>query len=228
MMRNWKLLGLSSLVAVALASSPAPAGEKDETPTQGDRIKSVHEELRGLRKLVQKALDQIGADMTDVKQDLKALKANQDDTALKLRDAQNKITDFGKQVDQLRLDVETLRKRGDVSLYPPPGDKAALDDIKARLGDIEAALQRLQPSTTVTKSPPPANTGRLVLVNAYSEELLFLVNQKPYRVAAGATAVLDNLAAGTVNYEVISPTYGLRARNSPFLEPGKSIILTAR
>lgn len=229
MMRNWKLLGLSSLVTLALASAPAPAGGTDGVQPQTDRLKSIHEDLQELKKNIAKAFERIGVDVTTVKDDLKTLKANDSDTALKLRDAQNRITDLGKVVNQLRLDIDTLRKKGDVALYPPPSDKAAFDEIKDRLGQIEQALERLKPAPSVkVGSSPAGNTGRLVLVNAYTEELLFLVNQKPYRVTAGATAILDNLPAGTVTYEVISPTHGLRARNNPFLEAGKSIIITAR
>ena len=39
---------------------------------------------------------------------------------------------------------------------------------------------------------------------------------------------LPNQPAGAFTYEVISGTYGLRARNTPTLEPGKTYTITVR
>jgi hypothetical protein len=228
MMRNWKLASLSSLLAVALASAPAPAGGTDGVQPPTDKLKALEQGLEEMNKRLKKAFEQLGVDITAIKDDVKTIKDNQADADLKLLDARGKVNALEKQYNQLRLDIEALRKRIDLRLYPPPGDKEMLDRIEDRLTKIEQALKLLQPPTVSKLGPAAANTGRVVLVNAYTEELLFLVNGKAYRVAAGNTAVLDNLPAGQFTYEVISPTYGLRARNSPFLEAGKSFIITAR
>ena len=66
------------------------------------------------------------------------------------------------------------------------------------------------------------------LVNDYSEELLFLVNGRAYRVAPGTTHTVEEMPAGAFNYEVISPTWGSRARNTPMLAAGETFTITAR
>src|SRR5439155_50355 len=77
-------------------------------------------------------------------------------------------------------------------------DKASVEEIKSKLGAIEQAILKLQPSTSrIALSPPaPSSSGRVVLVNLYPEMLLFVVNQKSYRVAPGANVPVDNVPAG--------------------------------
>ena len=56
-----------------------------------------------------------------------------------------------------------------------------------------------------------------MLSNRYPEEMLFIVNGTSYRVAPGSTRVLDPQPAGTITYEVLSPTWGLLRRRTTTL-----------
>ena len=69
-----------------------------------------------------------------------------------------------------------------------------------------------------------------MLANHYTPDnyLLFIINQKSYRVLSGQTATIDNMPAGTFTYEVISPTSGSRGTQNRTLEPGETYTLTAR
>lgn len=70
-------------------------------------------------------------------------------------------------------------------------------------------------------------TGQVILANTYGEEMLFVINHKPYRVSAGAAVPLVS-PAGVVNFEIVSPTWGLRARNMVNLPPNETFTLMAR
>jgi hypothetical protein len=97
---------------------------------------------------------------------------------------------------------------------------------------IEEAIRKLratEPTTGRIALSPPPSTGRVVLSNMYHEVMLFVINDKSHRVAPGAMAVLDNIPAGALSYEAISPTWGLvRARSTATLPANETFTLTAR
>jgi hypothetical protein len=70
-------------------------------------------------------------------------------------------------------------------------------------------------------------TGQMFLANAYGEDMVFIINQKPYRVPPGVTVPLV-APAGVVNYEIVSPTWGVRARNMVNLPPNETFTLSAK
>ena len=73
----------------------------------------------------------------------------------------------------------------------------------------------------------PSTTGRIMFVNLYSDELLFAVNGKPYRVPAGRTVAIDNQPAGTFTYEVISSVHGPLRRTTTVLSPSETVTISA-
>ncbi len=240
MMRNWKLPGLSTLVAVAVAvAAPVRAGDTDGKLPPVDPVRKVEQRLD---ELSQKISDQF-KDMAEklygefkkisevtAKQDkrLAALETNDADTRLKLSDVQIKLGTLERQLSDVRAELEALRKQGagrDTSFYGPT--EKAMEEIRARLGQIEQKLSGLPPQVT-RSAPPPTGTGRVVLVNSYPADVLFLVNGRSYRVAPGASATLSNLPAGVVNYEVIVAGYGTVRRNAPVLAAGETLTITAR
>ena len=99
-----------------------------------------------------------------------------------------------------------------------------LEEIRSRLEQIEKSLKN---GTSRVAMTPPA-TSRVLLVNLYPEELLFTVNGRPYRVPPNATMPLEGQMPGALSYEVVSPTWGLRAANTTTLRPNETFTLTAR
>jgi hypothetical protein len=133
-------------------------------------------------------------------------------------------------VEKITTEINDAKRRPPTrteALYPPP-DKTSLDEIRTRLTLIEQELARLATTPRTSLSPSAAGVGRLQLVNNYSEDLLFIVNGRAYRVAPGTTHMVEQVPAGAFNYEVVSPTWGLRARNTPQLVTGETFTITAR
>ncbi len=226
MLRNWKTLALCSLFTSAvLVQAPALADEK-----------AVLERIDALQESMKKSFDGVAKDMGDFKADFKKIRDSisvlEDDGVKQRLDVANtnaKVKQIEGALEKIRADIETLRLR-EPTIAKTGIDKGSVEDIKAKLGSIEQAILRLQPSTSrVAMSPPTSSaTGRVVLVNLYPEELLYLINGKTFRVAPGANVPVDMVPSGTLNYEVISGTWGLRAKNTTTLAPNETFTLTAR
>ncbi len=237
MMRTWNLLGLSALAALVLVR-PALAGGQ---PTDGvipktdafkklqEQVQAMDQALRGMADTLNQEAKKISNAINGHDNRLKTLEANDVDTTLKLGDARLRIERLEKQVEKLRLDMEALQKRtSNIALYPP-SDKISLDEVRAQLRQIEQILNRMQGTGRTAFSSPVVTTGRILMVNTYPDmHLLFIINQKAYRVEAGQTAAIDNMPAGTFTYEVISPIAGSAGRHSRVLTPGQTYTLTAR
>jgi hypothetical protein len=222
MMRTWKLLGLSAVVAVVLTAAPVRAGGEGK-PSVEDRLKAIEDKLGEMNRAIAKAFGAIETDMKAIKQEVKT---NDTDAQLKLTAVLDRVGALEKQLTNLRTQVQTMRDRVATVANYPPTDKSTLDEIKMRLSQLQDALNRLQ-STSERKAFSLPDTGRLVLLNLYGEDLLFVVNQRSYRLAPGASVTLDQ-PAGAFTYEVISPTHGLVRRNTPVLRAGETFPITAR
>jgi hypothetical protein len=227
MMRNWTTLKLSALMAVALAVTPAPAagptelGQDDLKPLK-DSMDVLTKKLDAMNASLSKAFEGLEVDLKKIKNEIKAVREAGEAAQLTLETHKGALQTLETQVAKLRLDMDKLHGRK--ALYPQ--EQLSLDEIKSRLAQIETALAKMaEPRTSYS---PPVNVGRIQLVNMYGEEMLFVINGKGYRVAPFATATLEGQPAGAFTYEVISGTYGLRARNSPLLEAGKTYTITVR
>lgn len=232
MPRTWKMLGLTSLFALALAAPAARADTDGINPDQ-DKLKAIQDSLKSMDEGLKKAFADLKKDMDAQQEELKHLKAAYADATLKAAGALLQAAELKKQVGQLRAEMDALRKRlpsdgGTIALYPP-ADKAILDDILKRLTAIEQKLSQM-PTTALRPAFPPATaTGRVLLVNRSAEELLFVVNGRTYRIPAGASAALDGVGAGNFTYEVISPTWGLiRPLQTRTLAPQETFTITAQ
>lgn len=138
---------------------------------------------------------------------------------------QETITGLQKDLDGVKSKIIQTEKS--ISLYPP-ADKQSLEEMRERLARMEKLLQDLQarPPYVAGSSPVPVPaTGRIVVVNNSTEELLLLLNGQSQRVPAGSTLPLENRPVGTFSYEVISPTYGSLRRSSPALTAGETFTI---
>jgi hypothetical protein len=223
MMRTWRMFVLPALVTTSLAVGAAAGGEGKDTP---DKTKTIQEQLKDLNLRIVESFEKVGEDIRGLKQDLKVFKADQLDLRTKLNLTLGKLASLELTVNDLKSEVDSLQKRsGDIRLYPS-SDKATIEELRARIAQLEASLARVQDRPRVALSSPAS--GRIVLVNTYPyEELSFVVNGRTYRVAPGVRLPLEGQPAGVFNYEVFSPTWGSRGRNTTTLEPGQTFTITA-
>jgi len=237
MLRNWNVLKLTSLMAVAVAVTPIPAVQAKQTDfgtTELEKLKDAIDLLnKKLDKLltatnsgfegVQADMARIGGDLIKIKGDIKSLNDASEETKLTLQTALGKIKLLESQVALLKSDLDKLQPRDKTSLYPP---EKGLEELRTQLAQIQAGLLKLAEART--SMSPPTNTGRIQLVNQYPETMLFVVNGKSYRVDPFTSVTLPDQPAGMFKYEVISGTFGLRAVNTPVLDAGKTYTITVR
>jgi len=245
MIRNWKTLALYSLVAGSLTQPTVVLAQgevkenKDSALTKRfddmeDRLKNSFEDVRKeIDKLVQatkdtrKDLKDIGGSVSKLETDLLQYKVEMDKASFKIGTLEDQVTKLTKDVADLRLNGTKVQQSG-------AADKDTLDYLKTALGKIEEAILKLQPNTSrvalspPTPPPPASAEGRVILINEYPEQLLFIVNKKSYRVAPHSQMPLEHLTSGALSYEVISPTWGLRGQSDTTLAAGETFTLMAR
>lgn len=239
MLRNWKMLALYSMTVVVVTAPPVVA--------QTDDYKTILERLDKMDRTLAKSFEGISADIsalknevlsaknqiTSVQKDLTLLQGDTLSQKVELDKAAKKVETLESQIAKLRTELDDLKRRPSAEPAPQPLDKASLDDLRLKLGGIEKAILGLNltpPQERVSKSPPaaPAAVGRVMLVNLYPEELLFVINQRTFRVPAGGSLPVEAVPSGSLAYEVLSPTWGLRARRTTSLAPNETFTLTAR
>lgn len=233
MKRNWNTLSWVAVVAMATVVAPPAIAQTTDT----NDVKTILERLGKMDKSLAEMGQKISTDMQalksandEMKKDLTPLMEEVLKQRLKLDLANSKMELLETQLNKLGKDLDELKKRlpaEGIALYPP-AEKGAIDDIKTKLGQIEQMLNKMQVAAPRVSLSPPPSTGRVILVNLYNEELLFLINQKPYRVAPNSTMTLENQPVGSLAYEVISGTWGMRARNTVTLSANETFTLTAR
>jgi hypothetical protein len=232
MIRTWKTLALYSLLAVAPVAAPAPViagGGDDKTPKTSDRLEKRLDDLVTLMTEAVKGINAVTKNAEDAKTTHLRLRTDLDSTKTRIEDVQ-------KLLENLQADIKYLQRRAMEANGVPTTDKAGLEDVRKRLGSIEDALARLRPpdstSSRVALSPPsptPMPSGRVVLTNMHYEDVLFVINQKPYRLAPGAAVTIDAVPAGALTYEAISQPWGVvQPRTNRNLLANETFTLTAR
>jgi hypothetical protein len=208
MLRNWKSLELAALLAATFTAQPVLfAGEGTKDPD----LKAVVKRLDAMDQNLSKLFEKISNNQKFFGEDLLKTKIDVDRVFAKVATLEDKL-------DRLHSDLERLKKR-------LPSD-SNLDDIKTKLGQIERDLANLQTKSRISLSPP--NTGRIMLVNLYPEELLFVINGRTYRVPPNRTMPLDNHPAGALTYEVIAQRFGVITQKTSSLDPNETFTITAR
>ena len=97
----------------------------------------------------------------------------------------------------------------------------ALNDTVAKLTPAKERISMSAPSGTTS------NLGRVVIVNLYNEDLLFLINNAPHRVPAGMSRIVENIPAGALHYRVHSNRWGPLSDQTTTLSAGDTFTLTA-
>lgn len=239
MLRNWKNLAL--LAATIMIVQPPVVQAQDTTAAD---IKSLLTQIESLRTTMQastegiskdigtvkqdltqanKSLSSVTADISSVKKDIATLAGNGLKQQMELQKTNDRLALVEKQLNSLSTELDSLKNQPS---QPAPGlDKASVEEIRRKLAMIEQGLTKLQNKERISLSAP--TTGRVVLINLYDEDLLFVINKTPHRVQANSSLPLE-VPAGTLAYEVISGTWGRRAENTISLAANETFTLTAR
>jgi hypothetical protein len=244
MTRTWKTCGLSTLTVLVLLTRVSAGGAGEKPPPDPDPIKKIEKQVeeiaargKGLADQITKAFKQFGEDLKSIDSRLKALEGKEADAGLRLTDAEQKlakhkeqIVNLEKIIEKLRDDVEELRRRlpeGRIAKSLDP-ERADLKDLLTRVQRLEQEVERLSAggSGRIARSAP--NTGRVVFMNRYPQELLFILNGQAQRVLPNTQQIFGNVPAGTFTYEVIVDGGGSGGRQTRTLAPGETFTITAR
>ncbi len=230
MLRNWKMLQWASALAAVVTLTPVAFAQED-VKTLSDRLDKLEKNLtdkieKAVGEKVEKNLQKVILDTFKnmrslLEKDIEDLRAQVLAKDLEFEKTRAKLDQLEKLVIKIGADLEVIKNRL-ADKANSPMDKA-LDELKIKLEAIEKALEGPK---VVVKSP--AATGRVVLVNLCQEEMLFVINGRSFRVPPNTNLPVEGLAAGSLTYEVLSPTWGRRALRTTTLNPNETLTLTAR
>jgi len=220
MLRTWKLLELAAVLAVAVPSPIVLAGgsKTDDTKEVLERLEKMVKEVKGKVGEVKTQVDTLGASLGNVAREVADLKGE----ITPLKDLRLKIDLLDKSFANLKIELEDLRKSRSST------DKAGLEDVKDRLASIERTLAKMmQPETRTSLSPAATITGKIMLVNNYTDRLLFRINDRDFFVQSGQSQVVEGVPAGPFTYQVLAPNHGWQERQSRTLDPNRTFTLNA-
>lgn len=212
MTRNWKMLGLQTLLAAALTAVPSPAGPFENPPPEPDKYDAIAKQLTELRKMLE------GFD-TSIKKKLGDIETKGFNTELRVQKTegdvakvQGDLDELKRQVAKMSKDLETIQKQlspGVVSGYGPN----AGEELKKQLDRLRLDLDglRSQVGTTRIATAAPAVTGKIRLINTYPEEMPILLNQTVYRLQPGESWDVS-LPAGSFTYQVLKAQQSVQSR----------------
>jgi hypothetical protein len=216
MTRTWKTFGLQAVLAAALVAAPtagnaAPEDRKLNGKDLAKRIKALEDQIKQLKE---KDLKRLNDSILSINEALS--KVDVIETNLKTFD-KNVGTDMARVKKDLKELKESFSRK-----TTDPDTKKEIDEIKASLEKINRKLEVLRPDVSVRRYPPPSEMGRVLLVNRYPEEITFVVNGASYRLAPGASRLIDGVPAGSFTYEVFSPSYGKVGGKTSTLLPNET------
>jgi len=230
MLNTWKQLRLASFLAAAMTvAAPIPAIAQEDPKVLEGLIKSMDTDIKAAFKGLRADVKLVDDDVKNLKTGMTNLQSTviiQGEDLIKLT---TKVGELEKNIKDLRRELDDMRQKlpGDITFYAPV-TKESFEELKNRLKDIEQKLTEQGSSKRIALAPATTNTGRLMLVNLYNEDLDFRVNGQSYRVPAGRSMPIDNVPAGSVSYEMTSPTWGRRASTTTNLTANETLTLTAQ
>lgn len=238
MIRTWKTMTMYSLLsaaAVMLAPPPVVIANDKKEPSAvevkglEDVVKALNEMSKRLETLEKKkapAIDQEGlteAIRAEVKAAVKEINSKLGEAKL-----QHKL-----EIDKLTADIDALQKKlaANTAAPTPTLDKTFMEETRSSLKALQDAVAKIGPTEKRTMMASPINggakLGRVMIVNLYHDDLLFLINGKDYVIPAGKSRLLDDIPVGTLQYRVHSARWGRLIEQSTTLAPGETFTLTA-
>jgi len=227
MIRNWKTLTMYSLLSAAVvAFAPQPAvvfaTEKDlPTNVDGQDKKLSDADKDAIAGILRQELKKLeDGVLANLQKSVHALEGKVSD--LQIEQLKHKL-----QIEQQKFLIDQLTKRLDAASASPVVDKAMMDTLKA----IQDGITKLAPTQKRSSAYPSngtaANSGRVMLVNQYSDELLFIVNGVGHRLPPQTSKLVENIPVGTLGIEVFSTRFGVFNRQATTLAGGETFTLTA-
>ncbi len=218
---------------LALGGRVQSLEERKPAAANGD-LRGDIKELKGMLDKMIELQGSLQSDIKGVKQDVSGLKKEQGDTKLRVDAVELQVRVL---TDDLKAMQKKLESNGTVAgSSPAPGIDRTLEEIRSRLSNIEQILSRMQSASnriagyapTTGSVPAGTPTGRVLLENFYPEEMLFIVNGQMRRLSPNSVVSLDAVPAGSLTYEVASPTWGQRKRDTTNLAANETFRITAR
>ncbi len=229
MISNWKTLTLYSLLSAATVVQPLRADDPD---TRDKPLKDLGKQIEKLVTGIGELEKRIGnlefgvAALKDVGKDLKAVKKSIDRLQTDMALVKEEQKDRKIKIELLEQGISLLQK---ADKQAPAANPAELAEIRAKLNAIQEAVAKLAPAQkrdSMFPSGPAGNVGRVVLLNNYSREVTFIVNDKTYRVPPRTNMILDS-PSGALNYAVFVDPWGLLENRVTTLVSGETFTLTA-
>ncbi|MBI3822341.1 MAG: hypothetical protein HY289_06645 [Planctomycetes bacterium] len=251
MIRNWKTMTMFSLLsaaAVVLVPPPAVviANDKKDPPVEvkgiDELIKSIDALSKRIEALEKKKAPTVDQDAltdlirTELRSEIKKLENGAlKELTSKLEEARlrHKLDSesYQKQIDKLTGDIASLQKKLADGPSTPQFDKGFIEETRSDLKSIKDALAKIGPTETRKMMAAPINggakLGRVMIVNLYHDDLLFLINGKDFVIPAGRSRLLEEIPVGTVQYRVHSARWGKLVDQSTTLAAGETFTLTA-
>jgi hypothetical protein len=104
----------------------------------------------------------------------------------------------------VRRELGELRNDSRTTALDLKNTKVELDELKKQVVQLQKDVENLRSKTSITQSTyPPYQTGRIRLVNTFSEPETIVLNRRSYRLAPGQEEILDNQPAGAFTFEVL-------------------------
>jgi hypothetical protein len=227
MIRTWNTLALAALLSAA-CPPVLDAGEKDKDTDAKAILKAV-DELKTKVETLSKKIDAAptAANHKQVLADIKKLGETVDRANDELK---TRIAAMETEQLKQKLELQGL-KLALKSVDAGPTDKAVIDEIRGSLSAIEKSLAALSIDGSVRKAfSPPINStmARVSLINLHTERMLFLINDRAFTVEPNRTMQINDVPAGAVTYQVVSPSWGTRAHKTTNVQPNETLTLTAR
>jgi hypothetical protein len=253
MTRTWKTVTMYSLLtAAAVTLAPPPLLAQEDKTDKGIVVKT--EALEKLQKSVDKlikrmdaleqkpgldeeavvkafraefkkvedgALDDINRNIKKVRDEMSAIQAEQ------LRQKQ-RYDDLSDQIKALRERVAVVEKTPST----PAVDKAFMEEFRSSMKAMQETIAKIGPiekrdSAYLNGKSAFATTGRVAIVNLYSEDLLFVINGVGYRVPARGSKMVENVPSGALNYLVHSERWGTLENRVTSIAAGDTFTVTA-
>lgn len=247
MMRTWKTVSMISLLAGAVTLAPPPLFAQEEKGIVGKDEplnalkKSVDALTVRIGELEKKKLDVDGINETMVNEfkklngTLSEISKSINSVKLDVNNLKATQIEQKAQIDELAKRLQALEKSGPGPVAAPKVDKEFMDELRELRGSIKAlqdTVAKLGPTEKHISAYPNGNgaavkTGKVVLVNLSSDMVLFVINGSGYRLAPGASKVLENVPAGALHYEAFADGWGLLQDRLTMLPAGDTFTLAA-
>jgi TolA-binding protein len=197
MRRTWKLCQAALLAAALLSVQSSAVGQVEKGPDADKAATEAQKTLQLLIKL-QESIDQLKKQGDDLQRQVSNLP------------------------DEQRIDYQ-IRKTLAKELKDTKDEMTALRQQLDLLQRDVASLKSGAAASPRVAFSSPATPGRIKLINTFPSQMTVIVNERSYRLAPGATEVLENIPAGQFTYQVLGVQPDMLVRS---LAPNETFTIT--